>query len=211
MPPPSPESRALLRRRSRGPAPGEPFPLTPRARARLPIPREISNARAIVLVTTLTLIGAGICVAETRDLSAEEIRVVNQTHLSLDGLLTSLAHGGVKPPLDPVIEWCMVRLAGDGDFAVRFPSLVAGVLLIGVTAWLASELFDRATAVVAALLAAVAPIIVWYSQDATGYQLVALFGTLAVLGAVRAIRHGRTADWALHAVSAALSVWSHWT
>jgi hypothetical protein len=211
MPAPSPEGRALLRRRSRGPAAGEPFPLTPRARARLPIPREISRARAVALVAALTLISAGICVAQTRDLSAEEIRTVGESHLSLDGLLTSLAHGGVKPPLLPVLEWCIVRLAGDGDFAVRFPSLVAGVLLIPVTAWLASELFDRRTAVVAALLAAVAPIIVWFSQDATGYELVALFGTLAVVGAVRAIQHGRTADWALHAVAAALAVWSDWS
>jgi 4-amino-4-deoxy-L-arabinose transferase-like glycosyltransferase len=85
------------------------------------------------------------------------------------------------------------------------------VLLIPVTAWLASELFDRSTAAVAALLATVAPIIVWYSQDATGYELVALFGTLAVLGAARAIRHGRTVDWALHAVAAALAVWSDWS
>jgi hypothetical protein len=165
----------------------------------------------MALVVALTLIGAGIRVAETRDLSAEEIRIVGETHLSLDRLLTSLAHGGVKPPLLPVIEWCIVRLVGDGDFAVRFPSLVAGVLLIPVTAWLASELFDRRTAVVAALLAAVAPIIVWYSRDATGYELVALFGTLAVLGAARAIRHGRTVDWALHAVPAALAVWSDWS
>ena len=162
-------------------------------------------------MTALTLVGAGISATQTRGLSAEEITLVNQAHLSLDGLLTNLAHGGVKPPLLPVIEWCIVRVAGDGDFWIRFPSLVAGVALIPVTAWLASELFDRRTAVVAALLAAVGPIIVWYSRDATGYELVALFGTLAVVGAVRAMRHGRAVDWGLHAVAAALAVWSDWS
>jgi 4-amino-4-deoxy-L-arabinose transferase-like glycosyltransferase len=197
----------------RGPAaaPGEPFPLTPRARAKLPIAREISRRWVMALVAALTLVGAGIRVAVTHGLSAEEIRTGNQAHLPLDNLLTGLAHGGVKPPLLPVIEWCIVRLAGDGDFLVRLPALVAGALLIPVTAWLAGELFDRSTAVVAALLAAVAPILVWYSQDATGYELVALFGTLAVLAAVRAIRRGRPVDWALHAVAAALAVWSDWS
>lgn len=165
----------------------------------------------MVLVTALTLVGAGIRVAATHGLSAEEIRNGDQAHQSLDNLLTGLAHGGVKPPLLPVIEWCIVRLAGDGDLLVRLPALVAGVLLIPVTAWLADELFDRRTAVVAALLTAVGPILVWYSQDATGYQLVALFGTLTVLAAVRAIRRGRTVDWALHAVAAALTVWSDWS
>ena len=97
----------------------------------------------MALVAALTLVGAGIRVAVTHGLSAEEIRTGDQAHLSLDNLLTSLAHGGVKPPLLPVIEWCIVRLAGDGDFLVRLPALVAGALLIPVTAWLARELFEN--------------------------------------------------------------------
>jgi hypothetical protein len=190
---------------------GEPFPLKPSARADLPVAREIPRASAFALVGALTLVGSGIRLGVTHGLSVEEIRNVDQAHRSLGSLLEHLVHRGVAPPLQPVLDWFTVRLLGDGDFAVRFPSLVAGVLLIPVTAWLASELFDRTTAVVAALFVAVAPILVWYSQEATAYALTALFGTLTVLGAVRVVRHDRPADWALHTVAAALVVWSSWS
>lgn len=197
--------------RPRAATPGEPFPLTPRARARLPIASGISTGRALTWVLALMVAGTGIRVAAARDLSAEEIRTVDQAHLSFGDLLSSLSHRGVKPPLLPALDWLTVRVAGSGDFWIRFPSLVAGVALIPVTAWLASELFGHTAAAVAALLAAVAPILVWYSQEATGYALVALFGTLALTGAVRAARDGRARDWSLHTLAAALAVCADWS
>jgi Dolichyl-phosphate-mannose-protein mannosyltransferase len=190
---------------------GEPFPLRPSARAELPVAREIPKATAFALVGALTLVGAAIRIATTHGLSVEEISNLDQANRSLGNLLAHVVHRGVAPPLQPVLEWCTVRLLGDGDFAIRFPSLVAGVLLIPVTAWLAGELFDRTTAVVAALFAAVVPILIWYSQEATPYALTALFATLTVLGAVRVVQHGRPADWALYTVAAALAVWSDWS
>ncbi|MBV9414101.1 MAG: glycosyltransferase family 39 protein, partial [Solirubrobacterales bacterium] len=91
------------------------------------------------------------------------------------------------------------------------PALVAGVALIPAAAWLGGELFDRRTAIASALFVSVAPALVWYSQEASSYALVALFSTLAVIGAVRAVRRGHPGDWALHAVAASLAVWSGWS
>jgi mannosyltransferase len=173
--------------------------------------RELRLASVLVLVTIATLIGAAIRLAVTRGLSLDEIRTAELARLSFGGLITRLAHAGVQPPLHPVLEWLVVRLAGDGDFALRIPSLLAGVALIPVAAWFAEDLFDRRTAIAAALFAAVAPALVWYSQQASGYALVALFGTLAVIGAARAIRRGHAADWVLHVLAASLAVWSDWS
>jgi cellulose synthase (UDP-forming) len=205
---PARPSRRLERKAARE---GEPFPLRRRGRARLPMRRELRLASVLVLVTIATLIGAAIRLAVTRGLSLDEIRTAELARLSFGGLITRLAHAGVQPPLHPVLEWLVVRLAGDGDFALRIPSLLAGVALIPVAAWLAEDLFDRRTAIAAALFAAVAPALVWYSQQASGYALVALFGTLAVIGAARAIRRGHAADWVLHVLAASLAVWSDWS
>ncbi|MBV8220734.1 MAG: glycosyltransferase family 39 protein [Solirubrobacterales bacterium] len=158
-----------------------------------------------------TLAGAVVRVAVNRDLSLDEVRTADLAHLSFGALITKLAHAGVQPPLHPLLEWLVVRVLGGGEFALRLPSLVAGVALIPVVSWLAIELFDRRTAIAAALFAAVAPALVWYSQEASGYALVALFATLAVAGAVRVILRGRPNDWALHAVAASLAVWSGWS
>jgi mannosyltransferase len=190
---------------------GEPFPLKRRGRGRLPVKRELSLESVGLLVALATCVGAAIRLVVDRGLSLDEVRTAELAHLSLGGLITRLAHAGVQPPLHPVLAWLVVRLAGPGDFALRIPSLLAGIALIPVVAWLAGDLFDRRTAIAAAMFTAVAPALVWYSQEVSAYALVTLFGTLAVVGATRAIRRGRPADWALHAVAASLAVWSDWS
>lgn len=189
---------------------GEPFPLARRQRARLPYPREMHERTMVGLIALLTVLGAAIELYITRGLSVDEILAGGRAERSLGGVTAGLAHG-VQPPLQPLLEWVMVHILGGSDFALRVPSLVAGVALIPSIAALGRELFDRRTAVVAAMFAVVAPVLVWYGQEASPYALVALFGTLAVLGAVRARRRGEPRDWVLHTVAAALSVWSSWS
>ena len=171
----------------------------------------MGRSTAFALVGAAAAIGAAIRLAVNRGLSLDEIRNLDQAHQPFGQLIVGLIHTGVHPPLYPVLEWCVIRLLGDTNFAVRLPSLVAGVALIPAAAWLAVELFDRRTGVVVALLTAVAPVLVWYSQEASNYILVALFGTLAVLGATRAIRRGAPMDWGLHVFGCALAVWSGWS
>jgi mannosyltransferase len=170
----------------------------------------MSRGATIALVGVLTAIGAVVRLAITRGLSVDELTAVAQARLPLGTLIDRLGNSGGHPPLHPVLQWCAVRLIGDSDFAVRLPSLVAGVALIPVVALLAAEVFDRRTAVVAALFTTVAPILVWYSQEARGYALAALFGTVTILCTARVNRRGRSVDWALYTVAAALTVWSDW-
>jgi Dolichyl-phosphate-mannose-protein mannosyltransferase len=191
--------------------PGEPFPLKRRGRARLPVRRQLGLSTTAAFVAVATLAGAVIRLAVTRGLSLDEVHTADLTHLSFGGLITHLAHAGVQPPLHPVLVWLAARVFGGDDYVLRLPSLAAGVALIPVIAWLAGELFDRRTAIAVALFAAVAPALVWYSQDVSRYALVALFGTLAAVGAARAVQHGRTGDWVLHAVAASLTMWAGWS
>jgi 4-amino-4-deoxy-L-arabinose transferase-like glycosyltransferase len=166
---------------------------------------------AVAAVALTTLIGAGIRLAGSRDLSVNEVLNVNQAQLPFGRLISHVVHHGVQPPLHPILEWLAIRVLGDSTFAVRLPSLAAGVALIPAIAWLAAVLFDRRTAVVAAVFASVGPILVWYSQEASGYALVALFGTLSLVGVARASRRSRPQDWALHVVAASAAVWSDWS
>jgi 4-amino-4-deoxy-L-arabinose transferase-like glycosyltransferase len=204
----SPVPRRATGRRTQ--TPPEPFPLNRRARGRLPFKREMRHASMVAWVSVAAMAGTVLRLAINRGLSVDEIRNAEQARVSSGGLIAQLTHG-LHPPLHPVLEWCAVHVLGDNAFAVRLPSLIAGVALLPAAAWMAAELFDRRTAVVAALLAAVAPVLVWYSQEASPYALVALFGTLAVIGALRAGRRGGPADWSLHGVGASLAVWSGWS
>lgn len=204
----SPVPRRVRDRRPQ--TPSEPFPLKRRDRAQLPFKREMRPAAVAAGVLVAIAVGTALRLAVNRGLSVDEIRNAVQARVAFGSLISQFTHG-LHPPLHPLLEWCAVHLLGDNAFAVRLPSLIAGIALIPVTAWMAGELFDRRTAVVAALLASVAPILIWYSQEASLYAFVALFGTLAIIGALRAGRRGRPLDWGLHIVGASLAVWSGWS
>ena len=101
--------------------------------------------------------------------------------------LTSLveaALGDVHPPLYYLIL-AGVTWPGHSEAALRLPSLLAGLGLIWLVYRLALALGQsRNTALVAALLCAISPFQVYYSQEARPYALVMLAYTAAVLGMV---------------------------
>ncbi len=66
------------------------------------------------------------------------------------------------------------------EFSVRLPSVLYGVLLIPVMASLATMLFSRRVALFTALLLALNPFLIWYSQEARMYAPAVLFGALTV-------------------------------
>jgi len=77
------------------------------------------------------------------------------------------------------------RIFGIQPWAVRLPAFMAGVLLVPAVYWLAKRLYDRWTALGAALLVAWLPMLIDYSTNARGYTLVALFTLLTLtLGSI---------------------------
>ncbi|MFN8471625.1 MAG: glycosyltransferase family 39 protein [Anaerolineae bacterium] len=123
-------------------------------------------------------------------------------------------------PLEHVPLYFMVanlftKVAGDGDFALRFPSVVAGVVAIPLIYQLSRRLFGVAVALVAALFLAVNPFQVWYSQDARMYpQLVAL--SLATLLALDVALDGEVSRrqqifaWTAYVVASAATFYTQY-
>jgi mannosyltransferase len=187
---------------------GGPLPVNPRA---LPGGRGEPNPRtAGLIVAALTALGLAVRVAIPRGLWLDEAISVHQAHLGLPELIQNLAQTDRHPPLHAVALWATIHVFGDSDFAVRLPSIVAGTLVIPALYALGHELYDRRTGLAAALLGTVAPLLVWYSQEARDYAFVTVFAVLTVLGCARVLRRGEVTDWLLYTISAALLVWSHW-
>ncbi len=75
---------------------------------------------------------------------------------------------------------------GDGEVAVRLPSVLLGTLLIPLVYRLARDLFDPRVGSFAAALAALNPFLVWYSQEARMYAMAVLLATLGTWFFLRA-------------------------
>src|SRR5262249_38297623 len=125
-------------------------------------------------------------------------------------LFENLYNGDRQPPLYDLTLWATIRVFGHSEFAVRLPSLIAGTLVIPVLYELGRELYDRRTGLIAAGFAAISPLLIWYSQEVRMYEFAALFGLLAVLTQLRAIRNGTMLNWAAYILATAALLWSHY-
>jgi uncharacterized membrane protein len=102
---------------------------------------------------------------------------------SLPDLIAHTARD-IHPPGYYLLLHLWTRLSGDTEFALAFFSVVFGLLLIPLTYALARRLLGRTVAVWAALLVAVSPFNLWYSQEVRMYTLGAALGLVALWCAV---------------------------
>lgn len=100
--------------------------------------------------------------------------------------------------------------AGSTDTALRWPSLACGVLTVPVLAFVAHRLAGRRAAAAIAVAAAGNPFLVWYSQEARMYALVAVLTAAVATAALRARRGGAARWWAATGILAALAVYTHY-
>ena len=97
-----------------------------------------------------------------------------------------------------------------GQLAVRLPSIIAGALVVPMLFFLGREVYDRRTGVIAAALGSLAPIMIWYSQEARMYTLLMLFGVLALWAQVRIFRGGGRLAWVLYVLASVAMVWTQY-
>ncbi len=93
--------------------------------------------------------------------------------------LTEWTANDIQPPLFYYLLWLWTRLAGTSEYALRFPSVIFGVLtvpLIWITGW---RLLGKRPAWLAALILSISPLHVYYAQEARMYTLLTFLGLLS--------------------------------
>lgn len=101
-----------------------------------------------------------------------------------------------------------VALAGHTEYAMRFFSLLFGVLCVPLTAALGRRLLGRTAATVAAALMAFSPYMVWYGQEVKMYTLVPALVLLALYSLRRAMDEGGI-WWAVQVAATTLLLYTH--
>jgi hypothetical protein len=98
----------------------------------------------------------------------------------------------IQPPLYYAITAGWVQVAGLSEWALRFPSVFFGVLMVALAWVLGRRLFGPIAGSLAALLAALHPLWVYYSQEARMYTLLTALGMAAGYALLRvlAASHG---------------------
>jgi 4-amino-4-deoxy-L-arabinose transferase-like glycosyltransferase len=154
--------------------------------------RELLRAEGGAAIGTLaaaTVVGAALRFATLgrQSLWADEGVTVTLAKKPLGELMSTIPHTESTPPLYYLLEWFAVRTFGAGEFGARTLSALAGTAFV-VVAYAAARALrgSRLQAAAVAILAAVSPMLVWYSQEARAYALYALLDALALLFLARA-------------------------
>ncbi len=120
----------------------------------------------------------------------------------------------ISPPLYYASLNLWTRLAGKTLFALRFLSLMAGLLAMAVIYRLACSLFGASTGLIAAFVCAISPVQVYYSQETRMYTLVTLeAGLLIWFLALLSQEQGRRSPplWIGYFLTALVAVYTHYT
>jgi mannosyltransferase len=89
------------------------------------------------------------------------------------------------PPLYFLLLHFVVKLVGQSEFALRFPSLAFSVLTVPLLYAVGKYLFDRGAGLLAALFGAISPLYLWYSQEARMYTMLTFLGLLSFYSLLR--------------------------
>ncbi len=153
---------------------------------------------------------------EADSLWGDEIFTATQSPLPALELLRWTA-GDIHPPgyylivgrLADWSGWAHLPPSALADWLWRFPSVVVGTLAVAVTYRLGTDLLGRRVGLVGALLLAVSPVAIQYSQEARMHGLFLLGAALSTWTLARALaRTGQWGWWLAYALATALSLYT---
>ncbi len=171
------------------------------------------HSRAFWIVVGLTALAAVLRFATLGVQSYHHDEVVTASRILRAGFghaMHQVWAGESTPPVFYALAWVWTQLVGTGEYGLRTISAVAGVLTVPVAYGIGKELRGRRAGLWAAALVAVNPMMLWYSQEARAYALVALFGALSVLYWLRAERSGARRDFVWWGVWSGLAIATHY-
>jgi hypothetical protein len=168
-------------------------------------PRPVATS-ATVTVVALVAVAAALRFATLAQQSFwyDEAVTVHLVRDSFGAMLHRIPQTESTPPLYYAAAWVWSRIFGHGEVGLRSLSALAGTATVPLIYLSGRRLAGQLAGVVAGGLAAVSPFLIWYSQEARAYALVALLCAASLLLYLRARAEptaGRLAAWAV--VSAA--------
>ena len=169
------------------------------------VPADVWALVALVALASLIRL----LVIDNQSFWMDEALTAYETHSSFGGMLGTVAHIETTPPLYFVLIWLWAHVFGSGEVALRSFSTLAGIALVPIAFLSARELVSRPAGVLAAAFVAVNPFLVWYSQEARAYMLLAALSGASFLWFIRARENPNVRNVVWWAALSSLAVMTH--
>ena len=172
--------------------------------------RRLTCAPCLLWLMTLVAFGLRVFALQADSLWYDEAFSVVLAHADPATALRMLS-ADVHPPLYYLALRAALGLFGSSEFAVRFVSLIPGVLLVPLMWSLARRLLGRPTALLAAGLVCLSPLFIWYAREARMYSQTAALGLAATYALVRAQDEAKRQWWIAFAACAVGAIYTHFS
>ena len=173
----------------------------------------MTRPKRIWLLATVIGLAFALRVAglDFQSLWRDEVDAIRFATGSWDGLLDMFVAPGQNGPLYFLVLRPWLYLAGLSGFALRFFSVFFGTLAVPLSYRLCRRLFPmhRSLPLLAAILAATSPYLIWYSQEGKMYSLVVVLVLLSMDRYLAALHLGGWQRWVLYIASTSAAVYVH--
>lgn len=161
-------------------------------------------ALIVVAAFALRIYGLG-----AKDLSADEafgVMMIQQPFFDLWRTGQDL-----HPPLYHALAWIIARLAGESAFTLRFAALIPGVLTVALAIAIGRRVSRGwAGGLLAGALTAISPAMVYWSQDARLYTLLACLTAASMVGFLRLTQNPTRGAWALYLLTTLAAMYTQY-
>ncbi len=169
------------------------------------IPVEVWITGALVVIAA----AIRIVVLTNQSYWSDEALTAYEAQLPLGAMLNTVFHVETTPPLYFLLIWAWAHVFGTGEAALRSVSMLAGVALVPITYLSARDLVSPRAGVIAAALVTFNPFLIWYSQEARAYMLLAALSGASFLWFIRARHEPSRRNLAWWAIWSSLALATH--
>ena len=141
---------------------------------------------------------------------SDETVTAELMRMDFGGMLSQLSVSESAPPLYYILAWIWGQAFGTGEVGLRSLSALAGTAVVPVAYFAGARLRTPRVGLIIAALAAVNPMLVWFSQEARVYSLFTLVAALSFLAFVSALRDPRPRTILLWGLASAIAIPVHY-
>ncbi|MDO8672438.1 MAG: glycosyltransferase family 39 protein, partial [Dehalococcoidia bacterium] len=116
----------------------------------------------------------------------------------------------LHPPFYYIVLHWWTQVAGASDWATRFPSVVFGTALVPLLFVVGKRLSGVSLGLFAAIIGALSPFLVHYSQEARDYSLAVTLSLASIYFLVAAIERGGPRDWSIWGAVSVVSAYTEY-
>lgn len=131
-------------------------------------------------------------------------------HGSLAAALAEFQEGNPQvQPLYAILLYCYSGVAGTSVLALRYFSVICGMIAIVQTYHLGRLVYDRTTGLIAAAIMGSVTFFVYHSQEMRMYSLMLVIGIASATAFVYLMRGPNRVAWVVHGLATLAMAWTH--